>query len=113
MKENDYFLNALTNPELNPLDFKSIGLNTDNTSLESKETYKNLDFIQTNPMLQTDGKFDESKFDNFYNSVAYQYKMLADDEVLDKINNDTSFYRNNMYASPEHRNTGLEYSIKR
>lgn len=113
MKENDYFLNTLANPEFNPLDFKSIGLNTENTSLESKEVYKNLDYVQTNPMLQTDGKFDESKFDAAYNATAQQYKMLADDEVLDSINNDTSFYRNNIYAPAENRNTEIEYSIKR
>lgn len=113
MKENDYFLNALSNPEFNPLDFKSIGLNTENTSLESKEVYKNLDYIQTNPLLQTDGKFDESKFESAYESAAQQYKMFADDEVLDNINNDTSFYRNNIYAPAENRNTEIEYSIKR
>jgi hypothetical protein len=39
--------------------------------------------------------------------------MLADDEVLDSINNDTSFYRNNIYAPAENRNTEIEYSIKR
>lgn len=113
MKENDYFLNTLTNPDFNPLDFKSIGLNTENTSLESKEVYKNLDFIQTNPLLQTDGKFDESKFDAMYQYAAQQYKMLADDEVLDNITNDTSFYRNNIYAPEENKQKEEEYYIKR
>nr|DAK03506.1 MAG TPA: hypothetical protein [Bacteriophage sp.] len=46
MKENDWLLNNLANPTFTVSDFKSVGLDTDNTSFESEETYKNSPKIQ-------------------------------------------------------------------
>jgi hypothetical protein len=51
MRENDCFLNKLTNPDFTESDFRSIGLSTDNTSVEDRETYKSLDYIQQNPLF--------------------------------------------------------------
>jgi hypothetical protein len=48
MKENDYFLNLLANPTFNPRDFRDVGLTMENTSLEDKETYKNIEQIRNN-----------------------------------------------------------------
>jgi hypothetical protein len=69
MKENDYFLNMLSNPDFNESDFREVGLTTENTSLEDISTYKNLDFIKEDPRFQTDGKFDEAKLNTVYNAV--------------------------------------------
>jgi hypothetical protein len=69
MKENDYFLNMLSNPDFNESDFREVGLTTENTSLEDINTYKNLDFIKEDPRFQTDGKFDEAKLNTVYNAV--------------------------------------------
>jgi hypothetical protein len=46
MRENDYFLNAITNPTFTPSDFRTVGLTADNTSFESADTYAKLDFVQ-------------------------------------------------------------------
>ena len=73
-KQNDYFLNQLYNPEFSPGDFQTVGLNSGNTSIENKDEYKKLDFVQNNPLLQTDGKFDENKFDRLYNKPIPQVK---------------------------------------
>ena len=62
MKENDWLLNNLANPTFTISDFKSVGLDTDNTSFESEETYKNSPKIQQIEQFQTDGVFDEDKF---------------------------------------------------
>mgnify|MGYP003305495934 CR=1 FL=1 len=42
MKENDYLLNILANPSFNHVNFKNVGLTTENTSFERPEVYKNL-----------------------------------------------------------------------
>jgi hypothetical protein len=58
-------------------------LNTDNTSIEDRDTYKSLDFIQSNPLFQTDGAFDEAKFDRFYNYSLYSYNQFANSEATE------------------------------
>lgn len=112
-KENDYLLNMLSNPTFSESDFRKIGLTTENTSLENKEIYKNLEFIKQNPIFQTDGKFDESKLDKVYNVVLQSYNNFAQGITTDKIIDDHKFYRNNIYASFEERNNNLEAKIHR
>jgi hypothetical protein len=51
MKENDYFLNVLENPNFDPRDFRNVGLTTENTSLEDKKTYKELEAIRNNKLF--------------------------------------------------------------
>ena len=45
MKENDYFLNQLYNPEFSPGDFQSIGLNSGNTTIRNKEDYNLINYM--------------------------------------------------------------------
>lgn len=85
MKENDYLLNCLSNPTFTTADFREVGLDTNNTSLETKEKYKNLDVVKTNSMFQTNGKFDDAKFDKYYSNVAMSYQMLDDETTDDEI----------------------------
>lgn len=109
MKENDYLLNLIANPTFNPSDFKEVGLTTDNTSIEKKDVYKNLQAIQDNPEFQTDGKFDEVKFNQIYDYALQQYNQLAQEETGDKIVEEISYYKNNIFA--DNRITQPEYSI--
>jgi hypothetical protein len=51
MKENDYFLNLLANPDFSPRDFANVGLNMENTSFEDKQVYKEIEQIRNNPMF--------------------------------------------------------------
>lgn len=113
MKENDYFLNYIQNPTFSPTDFQYVGLNADNTSIESKDTYKNLQFIQTNPLLQTDGKFDEHKFDVAYNNALYGWNQLTDTSTSKSIVDQAQFYRNDIFAPPSTRNQQPEFIIHR
>jgi len=82
-KENDLFLNQIENLQFNAFDFSKVGLNADNTSIESKDTYKNLDYVKNNPLFQTNGAFDETKFDNIYNLALVNYNQMANNEVGD------------------------------
>lgn len=113
MKENDYFLNYLQNPTFSSLDFNKVGLNTSNTSIENIDTYKNLDFIQNNPLLQTDGKFDESKFKTAYENALFGFNSLAKQNANENIINDTTFFRNNTYAPDETKSKAPEFVIRK
>lgn len=113
MKENDYFLNMLSNPDFNESDFREVGLTTENTSLEDINTYKNLDFIKEDPRFQTDGKFDEAKLNTVYNAVLQSYNNFANGITTERIADEHKFYRNNIYASYEDRNNNIEASIHR
>lgn len=97
-KQNDWFLNILANPAFSVGDFQQIGLNGDNTSFESREFYKNSLAITSNPKFQTDGKFDEVKFNNFYDKALYSYNNLTDDTYNEDIVKQTVFSKENIYA---------------
>ena len=102
-KENDLLLNQLQNPMFNAYDFKQVGLDVNNTSLEDKEVYKNLDFVKNNPLLQTEGSFDEAKFDVVYNTALSNYNQMAQNKVGEDIGAHAAFFRDNIYAPVEKR----------
>ena len=84
-KENDLLFNQLQNPMFTSYDFKQVGLDINNTSLEDKEVYKNLDFVKNNQLLQTDGAFDEAKFDVLYKTALSNYNEMAQNKVGEDI----------------------------
>ena len=114
MKENDYLLNMLSNPNFNESDFRAVGLTAENTSIEkNKELYKNLDFVKNNSMLQTDGKFDEVKFNQVYNIALQSYNNFINGITSETIAQEHDFYRNDIYAKYEDRNNNIEAVIHR
>ena len=112
-KENDLLLNQLHNPAFNAYDFKQVGLDISNTSLEDKEIYRNLDFVKNNPLLQTDGVFDEAKFDVLYSTALNHYNQMAQNKVGEDIGSHAEFFRDNIYAPIEKRNVSLNYELYR
>lgn len=112
-KQNDYFLNLLTNPTFSPSDFNQVGLSTDNTSIQDKSVYQNLDVIKQNPIFQTDGKFDQSKFDEVYNVAKAGFNQLSNIKNSQDIVNSWKFFRGNITA-PEHlKEQGPEFKIEK
>ncbi len=92
-KENDYFLELMSNPTFSPKDFQLVGLDSENTGIQDKSVYKTAKIVQDNPLFQTDGKFDESKFDLAYEQALYQYNDLARLTQAEK-----PFFRDNIFA---------------
>lgn len=99
IKEHDYFLELMSNPTFSPKDFQLVGLNSKNTGIQDKSKYKNSQFIQDNIMFQTNGKFDEAKFDKAYEQALYQYNDLARLSQAEK-----PFFRNDIFAPKELKN---------
>lgn len=110
-KQNDYFLNQLYNPEFSPGDFQSVGLNSGNTSIENKEEYKKLDFVQNNPLLQTDGVFDEKKFDRLYEQSLVGFNMLSNATSNERLATTYSAFRDDIFAKSAKRTNESETFI--
>ena len=110
-KQNDYFLNQLYNPEFSPGDFQSVGLNSGNTSIENKDEYKKLDFVQNNPLLQTDGKFDENKFNRLYDQALIGYNLMSNSASNERLATTYSAFRDDIFAKSAKRTNQSETLI--
>lgn len=111
MKENDYFLNRMLNSDFSNLDFMNIGLSSDNTSLESKDTYEKLEYVQTNPLFQTEGKFDKQKFNEFYNESVIGYNRLSQANASQEVAKQLTYFRGDIFAPVEQRDLTPQFTI--
>jgi hypothetical protein len=63
--------------------------------------------------MQTDGEFDEAKFDQVYNAALQSYNNFATGITTERIADEHKFYRNDIYADYESRNNNVEANIHR
>ena len=112
-KENDYLLNRMSNNDFTNLDFVNVGLNGDNTSLESKETYEKLAYVQNNEMFQTDGKFDQQKFDDFYKETLAGYNQLTNLDTAKVVASQLSYFKGDIFAPLEQRDFSPQFVIEK
>lgn len=111
-KQNDYFINQLYNPTFMAGDFQNVGLNTTNTTIQDKEVYKKLDVVQNNDMFQTNGSFDENKFNAFYEKALLGYNDLSGKDHAERLATTYSAFRTDLFAtSSQNRSTGPETLI--
>lgn len=81
MKQNDWLVANLKNPDFSVGDFKdAMELDTSNTQFESKEYYKSKPKIR-DTFKKDDGSFDEEKFDQFYEASSARWNQLIDGNV--------------------------------
>ena len=64
MKQNDWIIAGITNPNINTENFILSGVNASNTQLLSAEEYKRSNFIKDK--FSSNGVFNEAAFDEFY-----------------------------------------------
>ena len=114
MKQNDYFLNQVENPSFTAYDFNQVGLNTNNTSIETDPNkYKQLKAIQNNPEFQTNGKFDDTKFNQVYNQAMRGYNELANNKFTSNFMTQARFFRDNMFAPQNQKDMGHQYEMEK
>lgn len=102
MKENDWILDGLANPDKQLNDFLIAGYNTSNTQLLPKEIYKNNQVIQN--AFTENGSFNEVKFDQFYKDRASSYGRMQQLGAIDTFQYnpfDVEAPKNAIYKSPE------------
>ena len=85
MKQNDWLVASLNNPEFTAQDFKDVsGMTLDNTQFMSKDVYKNSPYIRSQKMFQdNDGNFSDQKFDAYYNNVASTFRDFSTESSVD------------------------------
>ena len=108
VKEHDWVLETLFNPTFTNTDFKSIGINSSNTSIGPVDAYLKSPEIQSMPQFQTNGKFDSQKFTAQYRTALKSYNQLAMDTYEQDLDKDQSaiFAYNDIFVSPEKRQAG-------
>lgn len=85
MKQNDWIVATLNNPEFTAADFKNIqNLSLDNTQLLSKDEYLKSSFITENDAFKNDeGVFSKDKFNTFYDEQSKKFQDFQQDSSLD------------------------------
>lgn len=104
MKENDIILNMLANPEFTLEDFQAVGLNSDNTGLQSEDKYLQSDKIKSVSAFQdSNGQFDKNKFHNFYQSAGEFYNQMSNDDYEKAILEQAQYSKDNIWVNPKKR----------
>lgn len=90
LKSNDFLATLVKNPDLSIADLKAAGITSDNSSLLSKEDYKNMPAV-VEAFKDDEGKFDEKKFNASYDIARIQYANLADEALTQNIMQNLSY----------------------
>ena len=109
MKENDWIVANINNPEFTVSDFKDIvGLSLDNTQLLPFDEYLKYNKITSNPQFQNDqGVFDKDKFKTFYDEKASKF---GDFQKTDIDNYQYGFW--DVFKKPNSRVRNPEFKLE-
>lgn len=85
MKQNDWIIANINNPDFTSADLKYIGgLSLDNTQLLSFDDYLKNDKVINNPLFKDDsGNFNKDKFKTYYDEQAIKFKNFYEDSSAD------------------------------
>ena len=85
MKQNDWIVANLNNPDFNATDFKNIlDFSLDNTQLLSREEYLKSPIITENPVFKDDnGNFNKDKFNTYYNNQVEKFNNFSTESTID------------------------------
>lgn len=104
MKENDIILNMLANPKFTLEDFQAVGLNSNNTGLQSEDKYLQSDKIKSVSAFQdSNGQFDKNKFHNFYQNAGQFYNQMSNDDYEKAILEQAQYSKDNIWVNPKKR----------
>lgn len=114
-KPNDWVLNVLQNPDFSLSDFKAVGVDGNNTSIEDRDVYASNKIIQSNPQFQdSEGNFDNAKFNQFYDATLQSYQLLSTNTFNENVMDEATFGFNNIWAPKEAtKRTQPEFQINR
>lgn len=98
-KPNDWFVANALNPNASLDDFKSMALQPENTELQSQEYYKSQPAVQ-NIFKDKKGGFDETAFNNYYNSLIKSYNSFSTEKYDLKNFTDNLLYSEYDYLTP-------------
>ena len=82
-KQNDWFATLLYQPEMTIEDLFTAGITPENTGLQDRDYYKNLPVVKE--AFTENEKFDEKKFNSFYDSALLLYNDYANKQSLNTL----------------------------
>lgn len=88
MRENDWLVASINNPDFNNQDFKDIlGMDMGNTQILPYQSYLSSPFITQNDLFKdNNGNFSETKFKDYYNSQLTNFQAFSsDDSTIDNF----------------------------
>lgn len=100
--KNDFFYNVIANPEFTNTDFKSVGVNSENSTIKDKDFYLNNTAV-VEEFTDENGKFDKNKFENAYYYALGKFNELANDTYLEDAAQTVQYSFDNMFAPIEKR----------
>jgi hypothetical protein len=74
-KQNDWLATILYQPEMSLDELNSVGITIDNTELQNRDYYKNIDSVKN--AFQVNGVFDEKAYNTFYDQALLLYNEYA------------------------------------
>ena len=101
-KTKDLFLNIVANPNMTLEDLASVGLTSENTMLLDRAQYASNEKVQ-DMFRDSEGNFDESKFNTWYDLAEQSYNILANDEANLNLMNVTAYDSDNKFVDPSKR----------
>ena len=110
---NDWVVANLSLPGAPIEEFKQNNITPENTTLKDKDFYKGTKTIQENFTNPENGKFDEDKYDQFYNSMLYTYNEYAKQDTLEKTGKDFEYAPFDIFAPQNAKRVQDLYKIEK
>ena len=82
-KINDWFAANLNCPDFTMDQMVKAGVTPDNTTLQSKDYYKTVPQVKAQFTDTSTGKFDDEKFNAYYDALSRSYNTFAETEFVD------------------------------
>lgn len=84
IKKHDWFATLMFNPDLSTSDLKDLDITADNSSLKSREDYKNIAEVKQR-FTDANGKFNEKQFNSFYDGALELFNNSANGEYEKRL----------------------------
>ena len=111
-KTKDIFLNIAANPDFTLEDLVSVGLTSENTVLLDRAQYASNERVQ-DMFRDSEGNFDERKFNTFYDLAEQSYNIIAQDEANISLLDVTAYDADNIFVDPSKRKrVDKPYAVK-
>lgn len=112
LKKNDWMMAKLKKPEASFMDFYTHNVRPENTSMYSADFYKNNPKIRNYFIDKDTGKFNEEKFNKFYDEALASYNYYASDvyqqDVDDFLMNEILVAPDNIFADSDNYKVGVD-----
>lgn len=96
-KKYDFLATLVKNPDLSIADLRQNNITPDNSSLLSKDEYKNMPGV-IEAFKDSSGNFDDKKFSEYYDNARVLYSNYANDELFSNVANNLTYGEDAWFA---------------